>query len=325
VEFDLETLRPTYKLIVGLPGRSNALAIAQRLGLDDAIVADARTMVATEDLVADDLLDEINRTREDIRRQHDEVEMLRDTLQDQRDDLQARLDKIEDERRDIIHAARRHAEDDLKEFQQEIKRLRRDLRTAGMPLETVKAVQEAAQKLMDWTQEPVEDAIERPIDDLDWIPRLGDNVYLETLNAEGIISEIDEKELVVQVGSLRVRAGYNEIKRRNRSQKREIKRGHVRQHESSDTPRPIVASPGLEIDLRGKRVEEAISQLDVYIDAAYTSGLPFSRIIHGKGTGALRKAVRDYVREHPLVSKVTEGHPNEGGSGVTVIHMVPTS
>ena len=118
VEFDLETLRPTYRLIVGLPGRSNALAIAERLGLSDDIVGDARGMVATADLAADDLLDEIQRTRADIRHQHVEIDQLRGELAGQRDALQARLDNIEDERRDVIRAARRHAEDDLGRFQQ---------------------------------------------------------------------------------------------------------------------------------------------------------------------------------------------------------------
>lgn len=321
VEFDLQTLRPTYRLIIGLPGRSNALAIASRLGLDDAIIENARSMVTTEDLVADDLLDEIHRTREDIRRQHEEVESLRKELEAQRDELQARLDKIEDERRDIIHSARRNAEEEIRDFQKEIKRLRSDLRTAGMPLETLRAVQEAAQKLVEYAQEPVEDAVERP-ESLDWTPRLGDIVYLNTLNAEGTITEIDEKEVVVQVGSLRVRAGYNEIQKRNRSQKRQMKRGHVRNYDPADTAIPKADSPGLELDLRGKRVDEALNQLDIYIDAAYRSGLPFGRIIHGKGTGALRQAVREFLQDNPLIAKVSEALPSEGGGGVTIIHMV---
>jgi DNA mismatch repair protein MutS2 len=323
VEFDLETLRPTYRLIIGLPGRSNALAIAKRLGLDDSLIEAARGMVTTEDLIADDLLDEIHRTREDIRRQNEEILELRQEAETQRDDLQARLDKIEDERRDIVNAARRSAENELKDFQKELKRLRNDLRTAGMPLETLKAMQAAADKLLDWTHAPVESVVERP-DGMDWLPRLGDTVWLETLNAEGTITELDSKEAVVQVGSLRVRAGFNELKQRKESQKRQMKRGHARKYEpSDDVMLPRGESPGMELDLRGKRVEDALGQLDVYVEAAYQFGLPFGRIIHGKGTGALRQAVRDYLQEHPLVSKVTEALPSEGGAGVTIIHMVP--
>jgi len=293
--------------------------------LDEGILENARSMVATEDLIADDLLDEIQRTRADITNQHDEAAQLREEIQSLRDDLQARLDKIEDERRDVIYAARRNAEEDLEGFKRELRKMRNDLRSVGMPLEKVNALQEAVEKLSEWTQEPLdEDAIEMP-QDIDWIPRVGDTVYLDTLNAEGTIVELDEREAQVQVGSLRVRAGYNDMRQRTRSEKRAAKRGHKRDYKASDPTPPQVESPGLELDLRGQRVDEAIEQLDRYIDAAYTSGLPFGRVIHGKGTGRLRQAVREYVGTHPLISKVTGANPNEGGSGVTVIHMVPLS
>ncbi len=326
VEFDLETLAPTYRLIVGLPGRSNALAIARRLGLREDIIETARGMVATEDLVADDLLDEIHRTRESIRRQNEEIEQLRQELQEQRDDLQARLDKIEDERRDIINAARRNAEGEMDDFRRELRRLRRDMQTAGLPLEQIRTVQQAADKLTTEVHKPVEDVIE-PLEPRNWQPRIGDTVWLATLNAEGIVNELDSSEAVVQVGSLRVRAKLGELQKRDASQKRAIKRGHKRVYEDSDPVLTIPRgkSPGMELDLRGMRVESALEKLDTFVDAAYSAGLPFARIIHGKGTGALRKAVREVVEHHTLISKVETGHPNEGGDGVTIIHMVPTA
>lgn len=323
VEFDLETLRPTYRLIVGLPGRSNALAIASRLGLAEDIIEDARTMVATDDLQADDLLDEIQRTRAEINTQSNEISALRDQLQQQRDDLQVRLDQIEDERRDVIRAARRHAEEDLSDFNKELRKMRNELRTAGMPLETINALQAAAEKMASWTKSPLDEDEVQQLEDVEWVPRVGDTVFLDTLNAEGTIVELDSKEAQVQVGSLRVRAKYNDMRKRNRSERRAEKRGHIRQYEPTDTLPPIVESPGMELDLRGKRIEEAIELLDRYVDAAYTSGLPFGRIIHGKGTGRLREAVRDFLKNHALISKVTQGQNNEGGAGVTVIHMVP--
>ena len=324
VEFDLETLQPTYRLIVGLPGRSNALAIAQRLGLNLEIIADARGMVASGDLQADDLLDEIQRTRADIREQQFEVDQLQQHLSGQRDDLQARLDNIEDERRDVIRAARRHAEEDLAAFNQELRKMRNELRAAGMPAATINALQAAAEKMASWTNAPLDDAEEvRQLDDVDWLPRVGDTVFLDTLNAEGVIVELDDKAAQVQVGSLRVRAKYTDMRKRNRSEKRAKERGHVREYQPVDMLPPAVESPGMELDIRGKRVEEALEIIDRYVDAAYTSGLPFGRIIHGKGTGRLRQAVRQYLSDHSLVSKVTQGQNNEGGAGVTVIHMVP--
>jgi DNA mismatch repair protein MutS2 len=326
VEFDLETLAPTYRLIVGLPGRSNALAIASRLGLDSTIIDEARSFVATEDLVADDMLDEIQRTRQEINAQSEEITQLRDKLALERYQLQERLDKIEDERRDVIRAARRNAEAELEEFRKEIKSLRNEMRRAGMPLEKLKAMEEAAEKVTEKTLAPIDEGEVEQVDDSEWTPKLGDTVYLETLNSEGEIVEMDDKEALVQVGTLRVRAKYADMSKRNRGDKRKDdaqERERKQRPSSRLTKTPDVESPGMELDLRGQRVEEALEKLDRYIDAAYVSGLPFGRIIHGKGTGKLRHAVRDYVHQHALISKVTGAAPNEGGSGVTVIHLAP--
>ena len=324
VEFDLETLRPTYRLIVGLPGRSNALAIAERLGLSQDIINDARGLVATGTLAADDLLDEIQRTRADIRQEHEQIDNLRAQLSMQSDALQARLDKIEDERRDVIRAARRHAEDDLADFNKELRKMRNELRSAGMPAAAINALQAAAEKMASWTNAPLdgEDEVQQ-LEDVDWSPRIGDTVFIETLNAEGVIVELDGKAAQVQVGALRVRSSYRDMRKRSRSEKRALERGHARQYQPVDALPPATKSPGMELDIRGRRVEEALEILDRYINAAYMSGLPFGRIVHGKGTGRLRQAVREFLREHALVSKVTQGGSNEGGAGVTVVHMVP--
>ena len=324
VEFDLETLRPTYRLILGLPGRSNALAIAERLGLDKDIIRDARSLVATEELAAEDLLDEIQRTRAEIRAQHDEINHLQAQLTAKRDALQARLDQIEDERRDVIRAARRHAQEDLADFNRELRKMRNELRSAGMPVETLNALQAVAEKMTSWTNSPLDGAeeVER-VEDVDWLPRVGDTVFLDALNAEGVIAELDDKDAQVQVGALRVRAKYRDMRKRSRSEIRAEARGHARQYEPADVLPPPAESPGMELDIRGRRVEEALEILDRYVNAAYTAGLPFGRIVHGKGTGRLRQAVRQYLNHHSLVSKVTPGRHNEGGAGVTVIHMAP--
>ncbi len=323
VEFDLETLAPTYRLMVGLPGRSNALAIAKRLGLEDDIIEAARGLVTTEDLVADDLLDEIQRTRQDIAQQHAHITALKEEVERQRDELQARLDKIEDERRDVIRAARRHAEEELEDFRKALRKMQQELQVAGLPLDKVRALQEVAQKMVEWTAKPLdEDEVERVSED-GWTPRIGDTVFLDTLNAEGTVVELDGKDVVVQVGTLRVRAKRGEVRRRTRSERRANLRGHTPVRTNLDALPALGESPGLELDLRGERVEEALTKLDRYVSAAYMAGLPFGRIIHGKGTGALRQAVREFLAQNPLVSKVIGAEANEGGSGVTVVHIVP--
>jgi DNA mismatch repair protein MutS2 len=192
-----------------------------------------------------------------------------------------------------------------------------------MPLDALKQVQLGADQLEQSLQQPVENALSMPDEDDGWMPRLGDSVWLETLKTEGTVIELDREEAVVQIGALKIRAKQPDMKKPTRSERKTLRRKYASAYEPAPevvVPRP--ASPGLELDLRGARVEEAVERLDNYIDAAYLSGLPFARIIHGKGTGALRKAVLDRVRDHALISKVVPAPPKEGGDGVTIIYMV---
>lgn len=144
--------------------------------------------------------------------------------------------------------------------------------------------------------------------------RLGERVWVLPLKAEGEVTEVTASDIEVAVGRLRVRAKLDEVERRGESERKE----KARENRSERG-----ASPGLELDLRGARVEDALEKVDGYLDAAYMAGLPFVRIIHGKGTGALRKAIRDVLHAHPLVSKYTRGEEKEGGDGVTVVNLVP--
>ncbi len=324
VEFDLETLAPTYRLIIGLPGRSNALAIAKRLGLSDEIIDEARGMVAIDDLIADDLLDEIHRTREDIRRQQQQITEERETIEAAREELHLQLSSAEDERRNIIAAARRTMQQEMEDFRKEVRRLRSDLRDASLPLEKLRDVQMAGDSLDKALNQPVETTARVQQTDITWIPRLGDAVWLAALKAEGTVIELDKDDAVIQVGSLKVRSKIVELMKPTRSEKKALKKKYASSYESdANVIVPKGVSPGLELDLRGTRVEEALARLDDYIDAAYLSGIPFGRIIHGKGTGALRKAVQDRVADHPLISKAVTASLKEGGDGVTVIYLVP--
>ncbi len=324
VEFDLETLAPTYRLIIGLPGRSNALAIAKRLGLSDEIIDEARSMVAIDDLIADDLLDEIHRTREDIRRQQQQITEERETIEAAREELHLQLSSAEDERRNIIAAARRTMQQEMEDFRKEVRRLRNDLRDASLPLEKLRDVQMAGDSLDKALNQPVETTARVQQTDITWIPRLGDAVWLAALKAEGTVIELDKDDAVIQVGSLKVRSKIVELMKPTRSEKKALKKKYASSYESdANVIVPKGVSPGLELDLRGTRVEEALARLDDYIDAAYLSGIPFGRIIHGKGTGALRKAVQDRVADHPLISKAVTASLKEGGDGVTVIYLVP--
>jgi DNA mismatch repair protein MutS2 len=179
-------------------------------------------------------------------------------------------------------------------------------------------------------EEPVE---RRPIEAEDIIldrpVRLGDKVRLRSLNTKGVVTSLGEHEVEIQVGTLRVRTRISEIEPLQKDEESEPAGvGDVRRRpaqESQRSKRPgeefNAPSPGIELDLRGQRADDALDQLERYLDAAYLSGLPFVRIIHGKGTGKLRQAVREALGVHPHIRSFEPGGVNEGGDGVTVAKL----
>ncbi|PJF31062.1 MAG: endonuclease MutS2 [Candidatus Thermofonsia Clade 1 bacterium] len=319
VEFDLQTLRPTYRLIVGIPGRSNALAIASRLGLPESIIETARSMIGVEELITDDLLDELQQTREETRRAREAALAQREEAERLVRELRERLEETEKERMDILAQARRVAERELESVRKEIRKLRHALQNAGQSAEAVKRLEAAAFDVQPNLETPSLSAPNLPVPE-DEMPtyRLGETVWVLPLKAEGQITEIGATDVEVTVGRLRVRAKLDEIERRGKDG------SAVREKRREKLPERG-PSPGLELDLRGARVEESLERVEEYLDAAYLAGLPFVRIIHGKGTGALRKAIRQALDGHPLVSKYQRGDESEGGDGVTVVNLISMS
>jgi DNA mismatch repair protein MutS2 len=334
MEFDLETLQPTYRLNIGLPGRSNAIAIAQRLGMPDAIIQTSRSELNPSDLHAEDLLDEIVRQRELSRQARTDAEKAFHEAEAQRAALADRLDKIEDERRKMLDKTRIQAESQLAELEEEIRQLRKSLARARQPLEAVESVQERLDTLQEDISQPIErhypPSLGRPVPRA---IRLGDKVVLRSLNTQGVVTSLGEEEAEVQVGVLRVRARLADLhvasSQSDSSSKEPIgktqgRRKVVEQPSAEQATRhTFPASPGMELDLRGQRADDALAALDRYLDTAYLAGLPWVRIIHGKGTGKLRQAVRDTLRQHPHVKGFEAGAENEGGDGVTIVKFQP--
>lgn len=330
VEFDLETLSPTYRLIVGLPGRSNALAIAERLGLSSSIIERARGYVGVQDLHADDLLEEIHRTREEIRQTQARLLHTEAELNRQRDELRARLDNIEEERRAILEAARAEAHAELEALREEVRELRRRLRAIpptyleGTDLyEQVNHIEEESARLSSLLETSAAQAASlQPSEDIEGqqhVLQVGDRVYVPRLHTEGeVVALPNGDEVEVQVGQFRVRVEAAALEVRPRPQRRE--EAH---YERGGVSIPRTESPGLELHLRGMTLEEGLPRLEEYLDRAYMAGLPWVRIVHGKGTGTMRKAVRDLLRHHPLVREFKSAPANEGGEGVTIAYFVP--
>ena len=326
VEFDLETLQPTYHLTVGLPGRSNALAIASRLGLPESIIEQARAGINPEDLRAEDLLDEIHRQRDAARQARVAAEQTRHEIESLRVELADRLEKLEDERREVLEQARVESRELVEQLQDEIREVRSALARARQPLEALKAIEEQAEDLEEEVETPVERQTRSPSTfPLDRPVRLGDRVRLRSLNTQGVVTSLSEEEAEVRVGMLRVRARLAEIEPvSGLSETAELPTPSISDQSFSPAGHPgvgLAASPGIELDLRGQRIDEALQALDRYLEAAYLAGLPFVRIIHGKGTGRLRQAVRQALPGHPHVKSFEPGGEKEGGDGVTVVKL----
>ena len=341
VEFDLETLRPTFHLTIGLPGRSNALAIAQRLGMPEPIITSARSELNPTDLKAEDLLDEIHRQRDLSRKARSSAENARHEAEALRAELSKRLENIEDERMQVLDRARKEAAEELDAVQDELRDIRRQLARTRQPLEVIEQVEEQVEELQDNVVEPVkrrksDDAISSAHRGV----HLGDKVRLHSLNTQGIVTSLGEEEAEVSVGVLRIRAKLAELQLLNDENSssagsvglptaRELMATN-QSHPSTDvnvkddhtsSSRLYSESPGIELDLRGQRADEAIDSLDRYLDSAYLAGLPWVRIIHGKGTGKLRQAVRNSISHNSHVKSFEAGGDKEGGEGVTIARL----
>lgn len=326
VEFDVETLSPTYELSIGLPGRSNALTIARRLGLNPVIVDQAEQIVRPDTLQADKLLDDIRRAKQEAFEVAERAKARERQGQLLEADLRHQLAQIEQARRAVIAETRTLMQAELEEARKEIEQLRRQARsgftggaTAGHEEFLTRAEKELSRRKQ--ATEAVNQRVVVPgkaEDRLTGPVEIGDIVWVASLQASGEVLAVYDAsdEADVQLGNFRL--------------KLPMKRMELRQKAVKEAPAPAVKirssapapSPGIELDLRGERVEEGLERLERYLNDAYRARLPFVRIIHGHGTGAMKTAVRDALKRHPLVGTMRAGEGNEGGDGVTMVKLV---
>jgi len=323
LEFDPETLMPTYRLMIGLPGRSNALAIAERLGLDPDILEAARKEINPDDLHVDDLLEEIHRQRNLAAKNFTASEKALLSAQKKEAELEKRLEKLENERDKILDQAHSQAEDELEALRDQVRDLQKVIKR--LSTEPAKKVELAAveEKLVELEQSHTEKQLHRrkqanlphkvtgPI-------QVGQKVKIKKLGVEGTVTAIDGDQFEVQAGAVRLRLMAQDISRRNVVEE-SLPVQEKPAEKKGRTMLPSIAGVPMELDLRGLRVEDALDKLDHYLEQSFSSGLPFGRIIHGKGTGALRETVRDTLRHSPYVTRWERGGDNEGGDGVSVV------
>jgi DNA mismatch repair protein MutS2 len=317
--FDVETLMPTYEMSIGMPGRSNALAIARRLGLDQTVLDDALIFLGSGSNKAESLLDAIYEMKEKIASQEAAARLTLKQADENRLQLHNRLEKIEDERRIIIDDTRHQIEIEMEDLREEIRAVRKKLRDTESKNQ-LKKLKKAADhiesegsatlKMLKPIDSKPQKRRKRGIQDF----RIGDKVYITTLGAKGMIVDLDDKEAQLSVGRLHMRAQLEDLEFRGRD-------SDEQQENASTKVVTSGHSPGLELDMRGMRVEEGITLLENYLDSAFLSSMPWVRIIHGKGTGRLRSAVRHSLKGNSHVLSWEEGKDGEGGAGVTVVKL----
>jgi DNA mismatch repair protein MutS2 len=300
-----------------LPGRSNAFAIAERLGLPSSIVGPARALVSSDDLTTESLLGEIQQAHREATAARDEVLLSQRRIAEQERQLAARLAAIEGERAYILGEARAEARRELSAVRDEVEALRSDLseRQSQVVLgEEWLAQAQARLTEMEEQVLPAPPPLQPEPRVLSGEIEMGDTVWIRGLNTTGQVMALDGDSAEVQVGSFGVRVERGELERRAPAEAAEPEPRVVQVRAQS--------APNVELDLRGQRIEEALPRVDKYLDDAFLAGMPLVRIVHGKGTGALRQAVRQQLRSHPLVKSFRTGEQGEGGTGVTVAYLI---
>ncbi len=316
-EFDVETLRPTYKLLIGVPGKSNAFAISRKLGLPEFIINDAKEVISREDVKFEDLISELeaNRKTTEIEKQRAEVyrretEKLKESLEQEKEKLRLQKDKVlqaaREEARSILEQAKDSADEIIKDLQK--KGLEAAERSKTKVREDIKTIE--GQMSMHTEERKT---FKKPPKNL----RPGTRVFVHSLNQSAtVLTEPDASgELTVQAGIMKIKVSVTNL---SLDEQDEAKVIHRYKQSVKATKSANIAT---ELDLRGFMVSEALGEVEKFIDDAYLSSLATIRIIHGKGTGALRKAVQDFLRKHPHVKSYRLGQFGEGETGVTVVEI----
>jgi len=332
VEFDADTLAPTYKLTIGLPGRSNAFAIARRLGLDSTIIQMAESSVAPDARQAESLLMDIQTQREAAAQDRRTASTALAQIEKRLADLDSQLAQTEAERRQVLNETRSQARQEIEGVREELQRLERQWRERLQAQDRLISMQSAED--VDATLGVLENQVAevpapeapapRPV--YRGPLRPGDQVWVRPYNTVGEVIASRRGEIDVQLGRFRATVRRNQVDLHQPDNEAGDARSGAtpvqeKQEAESTVSLPSGESPGIELDLRGLTSEEGLHRLDLYLDDAYLAGLPWVRVIHGRGSGVLRRVVRDAVRDHSLVTSYHPGAENEGGDGVTIVRL----
>ena len=327
-EFDVETLRPTYRLLIGVPGKSNAFAISQKLGLSQDIIEGAKTHLTKQDEDFEDLLADLEQKRVTIEQERDQINSYKEEIRELKQRLESKQEKLDlsrdkilreanEQARNILQEAKDYADTTIRNFQKygkaagvsakdmekERGKLREKMSTVDKKLSAKNAAPKKSHKQL-------------TAKDL----HIGDSIKVLSLNLKGTVSTLPDAKgnLFVQMGILRSQVNIRDLEKLDDTV---ITGGNFSKTGSGKIKMSKSASVSTEINLLGKTVDEAIMELDKYLDDAYIAHLPSVRIVHGKGTGALRKGVHNYLRRQKHVKSYRLGEFGEGDAGVTIVEF----
>lgn len=318
VEFDIETLQPTYHLLTGLPGSSQAFEIALKLGLPEFLVKNARSYISAEEAKVEDMLRQLETDRRKAREDRIAIEADRLKTEKDRRQYEEELAKFKREKEELLRQARQEAREVLLEARRESENLLRKLRESP-PGELAGIVNAARQKIGS-ELEHLERVTASPREKSGINPeslRVGMRVKSLSLNQMGVILEIGAEDALVQMGIIKANLAFSDLEP-VAEEKVKLTRPL---RKSGETGLEAAQKITAEISLRGMTVDEGLYQLEKYLDQAIFAGLNRFRVIHGKGTGALRQAVQQYLKGNPLVKSFAFAEQNEGGLGATVVEL----
>lgn len=319
-EFDVETLRPTYRLLIGIPGKSNAFAISSRLGLPDHIIEDAKRHISEDKESFEDLLTNLENSRLIIEKEQAQIESYKREIETLKERLTAKQEKIDrsrdrilreanEEAREILQNAKDLADETIRTFQKSGKASIQELEKSRKKVHD--KISEKNEKLALKQEKPTHKML-KPNQ-----LHLGDSVKIVSMGLKGSVSSLPDKngKLFVQCGIIRSQVSLDDL---ILLEEETITTGKMQRSSSGKLKMSKSYTVSTEINLLGKTVDEALSELDKYLDDAYLAHLPSVRIVHGKGTGALRNAVQGYLRKNKIIKSYRLGEFGEGDAGVTI-------
>lgn len=318
VEFDVETLSPTYRLLIGVPGRSNAFEISKRLGLKESIIQQAKSFTGSDRHEVESMIASLEQSRRQSEREAEEAHALLEEAQKLREELEERLRTYDEKKETLEKKAKEKARKIVDEAKEESEKIIAELRemraNASMVVKEHELI-EAKKKLEDVA--PQENPVlkkQAQIRERAQNLKIGDEVKVLSYGQKGtIIEKVSNREWVVQIGILKMKLDESDLQYlKPEKEKQTVVMTNVKNRNSHVK---------LELDLRGERYEEAILKTEKYIDDALLANYPRVSIIHGKGTGALRQGIQNYLKGHKRVKSFRYGEAGEGGFGVTVVEL----